>query len=88
MAHYPTAQNEQVVAIREAAQDLGKIKEETGEEKMRAHDLCLLPTSLAALTDQFREGKPHLHLKFNLTKSYKQDASPNYTQRYGNLRHT
>ena len=62
------------------------MKEETVEERKRAHELCQLPTSLAAFTDQFKEGKAYLHLKLNLAKSYKQKASPNYTtQRYGNL---
>ena len=43
------------------------------------HEPCQLPTSLAAFTDQIREGKTYLHLKLNLAKSYKQDSSPNYT---------
>ena len=37
-----------------------------------AHEL---PTSLAAFTDQFREGKAYLHVKLNLDNSYKQEAS-------------
>ena len=46
---------------------------------MGTHELCQLPTSLAAFTDQLREGKGYLHLKLNLGTSYKQEASPNYT---------
>ena len=38
-----------------------------------------LPTSLAALIHQFREGKACLDLKLNLAKSYKQEACPNHT---------
>ena len=45
-----------------------KMKEETVGEKKRTkkklHKLCQLPTSLAALTDQLRKGKAHLHLIF------------------------
>ena len=47
--------------------------------KKGAHELGQLPTSLAAFTDQFREGKAYLHLKLNLAKTYKQESSPNYT---------
>ena len=42
-----------------------------------------LPTSLAAFTDKFREGKAQLHLTLNLGKSHMQEAVPNYS--YGNL---
>ena len=55
------------------------MKEETVEQKKGAHELGQLTTSLVALTDQFREGKAYLHLKLNLAKSYRQEASPNYT---------
>ena len=82
--HYRTAQTEQVVANRKAALYLSKNEKDCGRKK-RAHELCQLPTSLAAFMDQFREGKTYLHFKLNLAKSYKQEASPNYTQRYGNL---
>ena len=47
--------------------------------KKEAHELCQLPTLLAASTDQFTEGKAYLPLKLNLAKLYKQEASPNYT---------
>ena len=65
--------------IRGAAQYLGKMKEETVGEKRGPHELCQLPTSLAGFTDQFRERKAYLHLKVILAKSYKEEASPNYT---------
>ena len=55
------------------------MKEETVEEKKGTHELGKLPTSLAAFMDQLRVGKAYLHLKLNLAKSYKQEASPNYT---------
>ena len=48
-------------------------------KKRGAHELCQLPTSLAAFANQFRERKAYLHLKLNLAKLYKQKASPNYT---------
>ena len=71
--HYRTAaQNEQVVA-----NEGGGIDETV--RKKGAHELCQLPTSLAAFTDQFREGKAYIHLKLNLAKSYKQEATSNYT---------
>ena len=54
------------------------MKEETVGEK-KDHELGQLPTSLAGLTNQFREGKAYLHLKFNLANLYKQKAFPNYT---------
>ena len=66
--------------IRGAAQYLGKMKEETVGGKKGVHELGQLPISLAAFTDQFREGKVYLHLKLNLAKTYKQEASPNYTR--------
>ena len=62
-----------------AAQYLGKI-EDSGIKK-GAHEICQLPTSLPAFTDQFRGGKAYLHLKYNLAKFYKQKASPNYTHK-------
>ena len=43
--------------IRGAAQYLGKMKEETVREE-GAHELCQLPTSLAAFADQFWKGRP------------------------------
>ena len=55
------------------------MKEETVGEKGGPYEFCKLPTSLAAFTDQFREGKAYLHLQFNPPKSYKQEAFPNYT---------
>ena len=69
--------------IKGAAQYLGKMEETVGENM--THELYQLSTSLAAFTDQFSEEKSYLHLKLNLAISYKQEASPNYTQRYGNL---
>ena len=54
------------------------MKEETVREK-GAHELGQLPISLSAFTDQFREGKAYIHLKLIPAKSYKQEASPNYT---------
>ena len=35
--------------------------------------------SLAAFMTQLREGKAYLDIKLNLAKSYKQEASSNYT---------
>ena len=57
---------------------LGKWNKRQREKKKRAHEHAQLPTSLAAFTNQFREGKVYLHLKCNLTKSYKQKAFSNY----------
>ena len=66
--------------IKGAAQYILKNERRDSEKKnKRGHELCQLPTSLAAFTDQFREGKAYLHLKLNLAKSHKQEASPNYT---------
>ena len=62
-----------------AAQYLGKMKDNA--RKKGAHELCQLPTSLAAFTEQFREEKAFLHLKLNIAKPYTQEASPNYTHR-------
>ena len=59
--------------------------EETVEEKWGPLELYQLPTSVTAFTGQLRKGKAYLHLKFNLAKACKQEASPNFTQRYGNL---
>ena len=54
-------------------------KRDSGRKKKRARELGQLPTSLAAFTEQFKDGKAYLHLELNLTKSYKQEASLNYT---------
>ena len=54
-------------------------KWKTVGEKKGAQKLCQLHTSVAAFADQFREGKAYLHLKSNLAKAYKQEASPNCT---------
>ena len=64
--------------IRGAAQYYRKTKEETVGKK-EGLKLGQLPTSLAALTGQFRERKAYLHLILNLAKSYKQETSSNYT---------
>ena len=64
--------------IREAAQYFGKRKKRQWEKK-GSHELGQLPTSLAAFTDEFRKVKKYLHLKWNLAKSYEQEASSNYT---------
>ena len=64
-----------------AVQYLGKMKKKKRQwNKKRTHELCQLPTSLAAIANEFRKGEAYLHLKLNLAKSYKQEASPNYTQ--------
>ena len=55
-------------------------------EKKEGNEFCQLPTSLAAFTNQFREGKAYLHLKLNLAKAHKQEVSPNYTHRVMEIR--
>ena len=78
--HYRTTQNEQVVAdYRGGGIVPWKYERRDSGRKKVARELCQLHTSSAAFTDQFREGKPYLHLKLNLAKSYKQEDSPNYT---------
>ena len=64
--------------IRWVVQYLGKMKgRDSGRKKKEVHEFCQLPTSLAAFTDQFREGS--LQLKLNLANLCKQEAFPNYT---------
>ena len=71
---YRTAQNEQVVANQGGGTVTWKNERRDSERKKGADELCQLPTSLPAFTDQFREGKVYIHLKLNLAK---QEASPN-----------
>ena len=63
--------------IREAAQYIGKMKEETVRKKGRPWTL-LTTYRISRVHESVREGKAYLHLKLNLAKSYKQEAFRNY----------
>ena len=62
-----------------AAQYIRKMEENTVGKKNRVHELCHLPSSLAAFMDQFGEGKVYLHLKINLGNHINKKFHPKYT---------